>query len=182
MDVANSSHGAVKGTPSPFDWFFLGSLALALCGVMWIGVVAYEEGQKVETVKRHGEAWGQFFTSKTAARAQESFEPAACAAGAEAKTTWGGCYQALVAPGGALDGLKNPFSLAPQKVTSCKFGGLGTAGELMLEKLVSTPPGAPVPFIAEPLLETDAIHQKMHIRVTICDKGGNPIRVGEFDF
>jgi hypothetical protein len=149
---------------------------------MWVGVVDYEAGQKVETVKRHGEAWGQFFTSKSAARAQEGFEPAACAAGAEGKTTWGGCYQALVAPQGALDGLKNPLSLAPQKVTACKSGDIGTAGELMLEKLVSTPPGAPAPFVAEPLLETDAIHQKMRIRVTICDTSGNPIRVGEFEF
>lgn len=173
----------VKGSPTPSDWLFLVLLACIMAGVVWVGVLAYAEGKKTETVKRHGEAWGQFFKAQSAARTQEGFEPAVCASRTDPKTTWGECYQALVAPGGALDDLDNPFAGGPQKlVAQCSSSDLGTAGSLVLEKMMPTPPGSPVPAVAEPLLEEDAIAQKLQIRITVCDKGGSPIRIGEFEF
>ena len=182
MDLASQTPAPSKGTPTFGDWLFLAFLVACLVGVTWVGILAYEEGKKTETVKRHGEAWGEFFKAQAAPRTEEGFAPAECAAGPEAKTTWGECYQALVAPGGPLDGLDNPFTDGPQKIAACNASDISTAGSLMLEKLVPTPPGSPVPVVAEPLLDTDAINQKLQIRVTVCDKGGSAVRVGEFEF
>ena len=183
MDLAQPAPAPVKGTPTPSDWIFLTLLACVMAGVVWVGVLAFEEGKKTETVKRHGEAWGQYFKDQSAARTQDGFEPAVCAAKTDPKTTWGQCYQALVALSGPLDNLSNPFSGGPQKlIAQCNSSDLSTAGALVLEKITPTPPGSPVPTVAEPLLEEDAIGQKLLIRVTVCDKGGSPIRVGEFEF
>jgi hypothetical protein len=37
-------------------------------------------------------------------------------------------------------------------------------------------------MVVNPLKEEDAIDSKLQIRVTVCDKGGYPIKVGELEF
>jgi hypothetical protein len=48
--------------------------------------------------------------------------------------------------------------------------------------MVSTPLGSAVPMVISPLKEGDAIDGKLQIRVTVCDKGGYPIKIGELEF
>jgi hypothetical protein len=181
MDLAHPQ--ADSGAPKFWDWLFLILLSCAIVGVAWVGWLAYQEGHKTETIKRHGEAWGEFFASHAAKRGQDDNKIEACSAQADTKNTWGDCYQALVAPGGPMDGLINPFLNIPQKLASaCNPADRSLVGALVLEKLTPTPPGSPVPFVAEALTEGDAINQKLQIRITVCDKGASPIRVGDFEF
>jgi hypothetical protein len=45
-----------------------------------------------------------------------------------------------------------------------------------------TPPGSAIPFVGTQLVATDSIDYKMQLRVSVCDKGGNAIKVAEFEF
>lgn len=183
MDITTPPPLPSNGKPLPSDWLFIIFLIFAVLGVSWVGVLAYREGLNTETIKRHGETWGQFLVTQSTLRGQEDYPLTACSAKPEPKTTWGECYQSLVAPGGPLDDLTNPFTRAPQKLAAaCNPNDRSLVGALVLEKLTPTPPGSPVPFITEALTEDDAISQKLQIRVTVCDKGASPIRVGEFEF
>ena len=183
MDLTQESTGVDAGTPKFWDWLFLMFLLCALLAVSWVGWLAYHEGHKTETIKRHGEAWGEFFASNAAKRGLDDYPIEACSAKADSKNTWGDCYQALVSPGGPMDDMINPFFNTPQKLAgACNPSDRSLVGALVLEKLTPTPPGSPVPFVAEALNEGDLITQKLQVRITVCDKGASPIRVGEFEF
>jgi hypothetical protein len=45
-----------------------------------------------------------------------------------------------------------------------------------------TPPGSAIPFVGTQLVATDPIDYKMQLRVSVCDKGGDAIKVAEFEF
>ena len=183
MDLTHETTGEESGAPKFWDWLFLLFLLSAIVGVAWVGWLAYHEGHKTETIKRHGEAWGEFFASNAAKRGQDDYDIEACSSKPDTKNTWGDCYQALVSPGGAMDDLINPFLNTPQKLApACNPNDRSLVGALVLEKLTPTPPGSPVPFVAEALAEGDLINQKLQVRITVCDKGASPIRVGEFEF
>ena len=182
MDLAHANTSQNAGKPRLWDWFFLTFLVCAMLGVAWVGWLAFHEGHKTETIKRHGEAWGKHFAANAVKRGQDDYPLEACSAKADAKSTWGDCYQALVSPGGAMDGLVNPFLNAPQKLApACNPNDLSLVGALVLEKLTPTAPGSPVPFVAEALSEGDPINQKLQIRITVCDMGASPMRVGAFE-
>ena len=67
-------------------------------------------------------------------------------------------------------------------VEKCDKSDLSTRGAISLSNLVSTPLGSAVPVVISPLKEGDAIDGKLQIRVTVCDKGGYPIKIGELEF
>ena len=96
---------------------------------------------------------------------------------------WGECLKYLTTPPGSLAGLRNPFFHEPINIVAkCEPNDRSLVGALVLEKLVPTPPGSPIPFVASPLVESDMIDAKLQVRVTVCDKGAYPIRVAEVEF
>ena len=96
---------------------------------------------------------------------------------------WGECLKYLTTPPGSLAGLRNPFIHEPLHIVAkCDPSDRSVVGALMLEKLVPTPPGSPIPFVASPLVESDMIDAKLQVRVTVCDKGAYPIRIAEVEF
>ena len=176
---------------------------LALLGVIafvtWVGYLAYHEGLKIETGKRHGEAWLQWFGEASTPRFQPGFVPAACAgltpAAADASTptsasasavagnTWGACFKSLTQNNGPWAAMVNPFSGAQVGlVVKCDKSDLTVAGQYVLEKLTPTPPGSPLPVVSSPLADNDLLDSKIQLRLTLCDKGGDPIRIGEVEF
>ena len=44
------------------------------------------------------------------------------------------------------------------------------------------PAGSAVPMVVNPLKAEDLIGGKLQIRVTVCDKGGFPVKVAELEF
>jgi hypothetical protein len=97
--------------------------------------------------------------------------------------SWGECFKALTAKGGALADQINAFSLEPLTlVAKCDPGDLSTAGGFLLEKNVSTPVGSAIPQVTSTLADNDLIVEKVNIRITICDKGAYPTKIAEFDF
>lgn len=199
------------GRPSLTDWIFLLSMVVMLALVAWVGQLSYQEGMKTEVTKHNGEVWAQWLSETSAERFKEDYGLMACIGGparaSAASTTssdttdasnsetptvaaapapqrsWGECLKYLTTPPGPLAGLRNPFFNEPIRIVpKCEPTDRSVIGALMLEKLVPTPPGSTIPFVASPLVDTDMIDAKLQIRLTVCDKGAYPIRVAEVEF
>lgn len=176
--------------------------------VSWVGYLSHHEGLKIETSKRSGEAWLQWLGNASAPRFKADFQPAPCASQAAAEATaseasnvqalgnevpvpaktatgpaWGACYKALTQANGPWASQTNPFSGAQVRlVPKCDKTDLTVAGNFVLEKLTPTPPGSTVPVVASLLSDVEILSQKILLRLTLCDKGGDPIRIGEIEF
>ena len=91
MDITPSESPADSGLPKFWDQIFLLFLACVIGLVAWIGVIEYREGHKTESIKRHGEAWGEFFKGNSAKRTEPDYSIEACAAKENSSATWGDC-------------------------------------------------------------------------------------------
>ena len=182
------------GGPNSKDIAFLIFLGLVLVAVAVLGVLNFREGQQVEQAKHNGEAWMAWLAEASPQRMGENFEPKECARGvkpdktaegaAEGKTpgTWGACLAYLQAKSELKDLVNSFFHKPPHVVEKCDKNDLSTRGAISFNNLVATPAGSAVPMVVNPLNEADAIDGKLQIRITVCDKGGYPIKVGEVEF
>ena len=172
---------ASDGKPTFFDWLFILTLCSALVAVAWVGHLAYQEGVKTEQTKRYGELWLEWLKKAGTDRHHAAFEPQACAR-AEGRT-WGACLSWLTSVDGPMASQTNAFTGQPLKIgLKCDMTDRGLVGALVLERLTPTPPGSAVPMVVEPLVEADSIKDAVPLRVTVCDKGAGPIKIGETEF
>jgi hypothetical protein len=201
----NKEVKVTSGKPNLMDQLFGLTLLGVIAFVSWVGYLSFHEGLKIETSKRYGEAWMQWLGDASRKRFQANFQPAACAGqitsvaaplaaasdatssattgNAAMANTWGACFKALTQTDGPWASQINPFSGAQvQLVPKCDKTDLSVAGQLVFEKLTPTPPGSTVPVVASLLIDGDLLDQKILLRMTLCDKGGDPIRIGEFEF
>lgn len=172
------------------DKLFLLFLSAMLALVCWLGVINYGEGLKTEDAKRNGEVWLAWFAEAGANRFDTGYAEKACAGGEapvqkgkpSASATWGACAKHLLSATPLKD-LLDPFTGNPHRfVSACNPTDHTLVGAIVLENLIPTPPGSPTPFVAGPLLDTEPIDRKLQVRVTICDKDSNPIKIGEAEF
>ncbi len=181
MDSAPILPAPGHGKPQFWDLMFLLLLAACLLGAAYVGVLAYRQGAKTESTKRSGEAWMQWFSQQTAQRGTDDYPHPACAARSGAQ--WGACLAYLTGEGGPLHGQRNAFSSGPiRTLGSCGVGDRTVAGNVALELINPLPPGSAVPFIAVPLAEDASIAEKVNFRVSICERDGSTMRVGETEF
>lgn len=176
-----------SGRPTAGDITFFVFLSALLVLVALLGRLTFNEGLKTEGTKAQAESLMTWMKDSSAARLSAAdFSPAACAAkasNAAKPATWAGCLAAILASGGALGGANNTFSGEPlQVIERCVAGDVATAGQLVVDKVVPTPPGSAVPVVVSPLSGEDRIDQRLQVRLLVCDKGGFAIRVGETEF
>ena len=172
-----------SGMPNKSDILFLILLACIMAAVAWVGVLAYKEGYKNEVTKHNGEAWMKWMKDNSEARAKEGFSVENCAASETDRKRWGDCFKELTEKVAPLNNLTNPFSNVPVHfVAKCDPKDRSTVGGIFLEKLVATPMGSAVPVVASQLVDTDPIDTKLSLKLTVCDKGGYPVKVDEFEF
>ncbi len=96
--------------------------------------------------------------------------------------TWGACFAYLMNEG-EFKAMINPFTNEPpQFVAACNPADHTLAGQIVLEKLTTTPPGSAVPIINSQLVDTDPIDQKLQLRLSVCDKGAYAIKIAEFEY
>jgi hypothetical protein len=182
--VTQTSNGEPQssGKPTTTDTLFLIFLGLVLVSLVTIARLYYIEGMKLETTKRNGEAWAEWFTKASNERFNAGFEPSACAGGTENAHTWGECFSALTASGNPL-ALMNPFFETPlTQVAECDKVDRSIIGSISIDKLEPNAPGSTLPFTVSQLTESDKIDQKLKIRIAICDNGSYPIQIAETDF
>ena len=160
--------------PTRSDKLFLGFLVLVLIAVAAIGRTMYKEGLKNEISKQNTADLVQWLAQAGSQRFDSGFEPAQCAGGdANASNTWAACLPRLLADGGPLAGLRNPFTQkTPFFVDRCEPGSAALAGALVIEKLTPGQQGAAQAFYPSPLGGEDPINKKMQLRLSACDQGG----------
>ena len=172
-----------SGMPNKSDILFLILLACVMAAVAWVGVLAYKEGYKNEVTKHNGEAWVKWMKDNSEARTQEGFSVENCAASETERKRWGDCFKELTEKVAPLNNLTNPFLNVPVHfVAKCDPKDRSTVGGIFLEKLVATPMGSAVPVVASQLVDIDPIDTKLSLKLTVCDKGGYPVKVDEFEF
>jgi hypothetical protein len=172
---------ASDGKPTFFDWLFIFALCLSVLAVAWVGYLAYKEGVKTELTKRHGEAWLEWLQKANTQRIKSGDQPPACARADG--LTWGQCLSWLKSSDGPMAGQTNAFTGEPLNIgLKCDSADRSLVGALVLERLTPTPPGSAVPLVVEPLVENDSIKVALSLRVTVCDKGAGPIKIGETEF
>lgn len=170
-----------SGKPTFADGVFLVLLFLTVLAVAWVGLLAYKEGVKTEITKRHGEAWLEWLQKSASNRAQLDYPIGACAR-IKGKT-WGDCHAWLVSDEGPFKDQINAFTGKPLSFGGkCDMVDRSLVGALVIERLTPTPPGSAVPMVVEPLMASDAIGESLSLRVSVCDKGAGPIKVGETEF
>jgi hypothetical protein len=156
-----------------------------MAAVIALGTLTFKEGLHVENAKQNGEAWMNWLAQAGPERMSETYEPQACAGTKVAdktSNTWGDCMNYL-RNHSQLKNLVNSFSNQPLHVVEkCNKSDLSTRGAISFNNIVSTPVGSAVPTVITPLIEATPIDSKLLIRITVCDKGGYPIKVGEIEF
>lgn len=120
-------------------------------------------------------------------RANSTFVPLACAqlppAPGLKPSVWNDCARALFEEGGPLADVRNAFSgEAIGLIARCDPASRASPGQLVLERVSATPPGSAVPMLVAPVAPDAAMDQPLTLRVTVCDKGGYGVKIGEAEF
>ena len=181
MNTSNTSPAPVNTGPNAFDIGFMVLMALLMVFVFWLTTVNYQEGMKTEVAKRNGEALVEWLTAAGQARFNDGYEDTPCSGKAEG-ATWGECA-AYIKTQTPLKSLVNTFfDKPPEFIEKCNKDDLSTTGAIVFDNMVATPAGSAIPVVIKPLTAEDPITAKLQLRVTICDKGGYPIKISEFEF
>ncbi len=174
------------GRPTASDMAFLGFLGCVFMAVVALGALNFREGLKTEEGKAKAEALLEWLADSKQRRGQADFEPSACASAptdAGQARTWAECATALFVNGGPLAGARNAFSGESLGfVGRCVPGDPKSPGQFVVEKISATPPGSAVSQIIGPMGADEALDKTQTVKLTVCDKGGYPIKIGEAEF
>jgi hypothetical protein len=182
--------------PQRMDIVFMIFMLGMLVFVCWLTTINYQEGMKTEVAKRNGEAWVEWLTETGTKRFQPELAnspcagststsataPADAASAAPLKGTWGACVAYIQTQTPLKDLVNKFFDKPPHFIAQCDKGDRSTTGAIVLENMIPTPAGSAIPVVIKPLTDADVITGKMQIRVTVCDKGGYPIKISELEF
>jgi hypothetical protein len=175
------------------NWWFLLFMAFVVVAVTWLGIINFTEAKKTEVAKSNGEAWVEWLTEQGTKRFEADYKIEACKGGVKpsndaAKSddpvlgTWGACLDFIMKNTELKDQINAFFNKTPQFVEKCDPSNRSVMGAIVIEDLMPTPPGSAIPFVGTQLVATDSIDYKMQLRVSVCDKGGDAIKVAEFEF
>jgi hypothetical protein len=189
-DQNNPHHLAVD---TGINYWFLFLMALIVVAVTWLGVMNFKEGRKTEVAKLNGEAWVEWLTEQGTHRFEPDYKIQACKGGVKptsdpAKSdspvlgTWGACFDYIMKNTELKDQNNTFFDKPPHFIEKCDPSSREVMGAIVIEDLMPTPAGSAIPFVGTQLIDSDPIDYKMQLRVSVCDKGGYPIKVAEFDF
>ena len=175
------------------NYWFLLFMALIVVAVTWLGFINFTEGRKTEDAKSNGEAWVEWLTEQGTKRFEEDYKIEACKGGVKpsvdpAKSdapvlgTWGACLDYIMKNTDLKDQVNTFLNKPPHFVEKCDPSNRTVIGAIVLEDLMPTPPGSAIPFVGTQLVGTDPIDYKMQLRISVCDKGADAIKVAEFEF
>ena len=168
--------------PTIADWVFILIVIGALTLVAYLGEIAFEHAQQTEKSKRNGETLVAWLTQASAERFSPEYPVKACAGGGDPKTSiWGACLEYIQTHD--LKDMKNPFKdKAPQYIDQCNPVDKSLTGEIVLLKVVPTPPGSAIATVNSKLMPEDSIDQKLQLSIGICDKGSYLVKVADTEF
>jgi hypothetical protein len=168
--------------PTFADWVFILVVIGALTLVAYLGEIAFEHAQQTEKSKRNGEALVAWLAQAGPERFSTDYPIKECAGGGDPKTSnWGACLEYLQTH--EFKEMKNPFKgKAPAFIDQCNPVDKTLTGEIVLLKMVPTPPGSAIATINSKLMPEDSIDQKLQLSIGICDKGSYLVKVADTEF
>lgn len=203
MDATEAPEKPVVETAwSASEVAFLAFMLVVLVAVGGLGVLAYRQAIKTELTKRNGEQWAAWLAQEGPKRSLPGYEHPACATqvasepkaasdtesttsakpSAEPSNNWGACLSYLSSQTELKD-IRNPFTgQAPVFITACDPTDHGLVGSIAIEKVTPNPPGSAVATVASALVPSDSIAEKLHLKITVCDKGSYAVKIAELDF
>jgi hypothetical protein len=187
------THHAHPPVDTGTNYWFLIFMLFIVVAVTWLGIMNFTEARKTEVAKSNGEAWVEWLTEQGTKRFEADYKIQACKGGVKPSGdltksdapllgTWGACLDYVMKNTDLKDQNNTFFNQPPLLIEKCIPTDLSTAGAIVIEDLMPTPPGSAIPFVGSQLVEADAIDYKMQLRVSVCDKGGYAIKVAEFEF
>ena len=181
--MSSSSSSPPVGTAPTFaDWIFIAVLVGAIALVAYLGKIAYEQAQKIETSKRNAEGLVTWLSKASAERFNPDYPVKACAGGGDAKTSnWGACLEHLLT--NDFKSMQNAFNGKPPAfIEACNPSDKSLKGEIVLLKNTATAPGSAVASVSSQLVAEDSIDQKLQLSLGICEQGAYPVKVSDFEF
>lgn len=181
---------------------FLVFLLVVLIAVSGLGLLSYREAMKTELTKRNGEQWAAWLSRESVKRALPGYEHTSCASGLAARpnlaseheqaisprvatdlgSTWGTCLAHLTTQTSFKD-MRNPFTgKAPMFIAACNPADHSLVGSVAIEKVLANPPGSAIATVTSPFVPSDSIVEKVHLKISVCDKGAYAIKIAEIDF
>lgn len=169
------------------EFLFILMLVAALGLVGFLGRISLQEARRTDAAKEQAVKMLRWLDSLSAN--SNDIAPALkahCVAGqpedqsAAVKTgsAWQTCRDALALEGGPLHGYINPFSAEfPVFSEKCDRKNIATRGAIIVEESLKVPPGQTAKFV--PMQAGRLLENGLAVRVTICDKGSYPIKIGE---
>ena len=146
--------------------------------VIQLGYRTWADGQNTEATKMQGEELAAWLTEQgNKLAAGEQIELAACGRG-EGK--WADCRDALIAPGGPFEKLRNVFKKDNLLFSpACDRTQLNTHGAIMVEKGLPKPPDG-ASLIYRPLPDDEPLAEPLSLRISVCGRGFSTIHIAEF--
>jgi hypothetical protein len=169
------------------EFLFILTLVGALVLVGFLGRISMQEARRTEAAKEQAVKFVQWFESLSANAGEipsaikeqcKTAEPGDKGAPAAGGATWQTCRDALALEGGPLHGYVNPFSAEYAVFNEkCDRKNIATRGAIVVEEALKVPPGQAAVFAA--MQDARQLEKELAFRVTICDKGSFPIKIGE---
>ena len=135
------------------DYGFLIFMVFIVVAVTWLGFTNFTEARKTEVAKSNGEAWVEWLTEQGTKRFEADYKIEACKGGVKpsadaAKSdtpvlgTWGACLGYIMKNTDLKDQTNTFFNKTPNLIEKCIPTDLSTAGAIVIEDLMPTPPGS----------------------------------------
>lgn len=169
------------------EFLFVVTLIGALVLVGFLGGISVQEARRTDAAKERAVKMVQWFESLSANASETTAaikdqcgvaEPVEKTASTSVAKTWQACREALALEGGPLYGYVNPFGEEnPLFSEKCDRKNISTRGAIIVEESLKVPPGLPAAFA--PIQDGRLLERGLAFRVTICDKGSYPIKIGE---
>ena len=145
------------------NYWFLLLMALIVVAVTWLGIMNFTEARKTEVAKSNGEDWVAWLTEQGSARFEADYKIEACKGGVKpsgdpAKSdtpvlgTWGACLDYIMKNTELKNQTNTFFNEAPKLLEKCIPTDTSTAGAIIIEDLMPTPPGSAIPFVGSQLV------------------------------
>ena len=161
------------------ELLFLIFLISAVVFVIFLGSLSYAEAKRTETAKAHAQLVVRVFEALAAGESIPTPLQQACRLEEpRGGSTWSGCRAALIADGGSLSGLRNPFDdRQPLFSRQCDRANPATRGAVVVEKGQAPITGAPTVY--SPIEDSEPLVRGLMLRIIACDKGSFSTRVKE---
>lgn len=176
-NLSEASQAVGRPQKSDLPWIVL--LILVVVINIWFGVHSYSEAQKVSATKQNAEDLIVWISEKGPLREKGQPVMAQCDA---PKASWANCRDALAAPGGPFERIRNQLNSSGLVFAdACDRNDLHTLGAIVIEK-GSPKPADPTALAYAKMPADQNLTGKLPLKLSVCGRSFHTMNVGEAVF